>query len=275
MAEPWIRVHARLIDKPIVARLCAACKVKPLVAVGLLATFWGSVSANASNGDVSQVADELLERWASWAGTKGLFAGWIRAQHTDAAGRIREWDAYQGALETRRERERERLQRWRNAQRPPNGTHDETRTDDVANAVRNAYETRTDDVSYALRTHPRARTGRYGTERNYKEQQLSGPAIAVPAGTAWLDPLLAVWQTRVGPVKPKRAAAALGPVQTLYGPDDTLAGLTAYLDEPRHPDKPVRLEFFAADAARWIEEAKAPLVRDGVVTARGERVSRP
>jgi hypothetical protein len=98
-------------------------------------------------------------------------------------------------------------------------------------------------------------------------------AVAPASPTAWLTPLIDLWQARIGLAKPGRAAAVLEPVHTLYGPADTLAALTAYLDEPRPPDRPVKLEYFAADAARWLAEAKQPVTVDGILTERGRRLA--
>jgi len=108
MAEPWIRVHANLIDKPVVDRASHELGVAPHEAIGLLVQFWGAVSQHATNGAVAERSDAQLERWAGWARKRGRFAAFIRAHHLDADGRVNEWDEYAGKLETRREHERER-----------------------------------------------------------------------------------------------------------------------------------------------------------------------
>lgn len=91
----------------------------------------------------------------------------------------------------------------------------------------------------------------------------------------WLTPFVVRWSEKVGPVKFPRAAAALRPVVDAYGEVGALAALDAYLDEPRLPDKPVKLEYFAENAARWIAESKIPPILDGRLTPRGERITRP
>lgn len=114
MAEPWIRVHAGLIDKPIIDRACTALGVSEHEAIGLLVTFWGAVSENVVGGHVGGLSDRQLERWARWTGDSGRFAKFIRECHLDEEGRINEWLDYAGALETRRAKERERLRNKRN-----------------------------------------------------------------------------------------------------------------------------------------------------------------
>lgn len=102
------------------------------------------------------------------------------------------------------------------------------------------------------------------------------PATRDVGRDTWLTPYLELWTRQVGVVTPARLGKALSPVHHKYGPGDTLAGLQAYLDEPRPPDKPVKLEWFASDAARWIAEGRTPLQNpDGTLTARGERITRP
>jgi hypothetical protein len=113
MAEPWIRVHANLADKPIVWRVVDQLKVSQNEAIGLLVRFWGAMSQHGANGRVASLNDSQIEAWAGWRGKRGRFAEFVRANHTDEDGRVREWDDYAGALETRREKERDRKRRQR------------------------------------------------------------------------------------------------------------------------------------------------------------------
>lgn len=113
MADPWIRVHAALIDKPVIARAVTALGVNEHAAVGLLVTFWGAVSRNVVGGMAGPATDAQLELWARWRGKRGRFAAFIRSQHIDIEGRVNEWDDYAGALEQRRAKERDRLRNKR------------------------------------------------------------------------------------------------------------------------------------------------------------------
>lgn len=115
--EPWIRVHASLIDKPVVARMSDALGLSAMAAIGHLITFWGNVSSHATDGRVGELSDALLERWARWTKRPGAFAQWLRAQHTDADGRVNEWDEYQGKLESRRAKQRARMAHVRSTER--------------------------------------------------------------------------------------------------------------------------------------------------------------
>lgn len=125
MREPWIRVHARLRDKPVVIRLAAALKIDQHKAMGHLVDFWGGVSLHAKEGLVGDEEDAVLERWAGWTGKRGAFAAWIRENHLDEEGRVNAWMEYAGALEVRRAKERDRIAQRRAdlaqqlANRPP------------------------------------------------------------------------------------------------------------------------------------------------------------
>lgn len=113
MAEPWIRVHAALKQKPVIGRAADALDVSWHEAIGFMVCFWGGVAMYARNGDLSEISDRQIETWAEWPGLgyrgrkrkPGQFAAFIRAWHLDADGRVREWDRYAGRLEDRRERD--------------------------------------------------------------------------------------------------------------------------------------------------------------------------
>lgn len=108
MAEPWIRVHQHLSDRPVAHRLAILCRGDVHKACGHLITFWGNVVDHAHDGYIRDVPDTQLEKWAEWNGKRGAFARWVRDKHMDEDGRVPEWDEYMGALETRREKDRRR-----------------------------------------------------------------------------------------------------------------------------------------------------------------------
>lgn len=126
MGEPWIRVHANLIAKPVVMRAAEALKIRRSEAIGLLVTFWGSVSQFAANGEVGRFTDAQLEAWAGWERTRGRFASFVRSHHLDADGRVNEWDDYAGALEEQRRQSRDRKRRSRGQSR---GRHSDSHAD--------------------------------------------------------------------------------------------------------------------------------------------------
>jgi hypothetical protein len=89
---------------------------------------------------------------------------------------------------------------------------------------------------------------------------LPADAEAAAQKTTWLTPYLDLWLSRVGALTPKRAAAALAEPRRQHGDEALLQGLAAYLDQPRDPDKPVKVEYFAEKAAVWVKLGAMPLV---------------
>lgn len=187
MKDPWIRVHANLANRPVVSRMAESLRIDPFRAIGHLVTFWGSVSAHAANGAIAGVPDALLERWAGWTGRRGAFARWVRTSHMDPDGRVNEWDAYQGKLEIKRERERQRVREFR--QKLRDGTPSVTRTEDVQNARSNA----------SVATHARERDG---TERGSTSPPRADGFHADPRWVAFAEALPArnvtAWRAIVG-----------------------------------------------------------------------------
>lgn len=132
MSEPWIRVHANLHAKPVVFRAMESLGVRKAEAIGLLVTFWGSVSQHVVNGNIKDATDLQLEEWAGWNGKRGRFAAFVRAKHLDEDSRVNEWDEYHGKLEDRREKDRRRkAERRRTSSGHPADAPQDSRTDSL------------------------------------------------------------------------------------------------------------------------------------------------
>lgn len=240
LREPWIRVHARLIDKPVVGRLCEALRLKAPAAVGYLVTFWGSLSAHGStNGDLTGITDTQIERWAMWEGKRGAFAQWVRTAHVDEAGRVRDWDTYQGALEQRREKERQRIANRREMLR--NGTQD----------VRATVAQQPQDVA----THARERDETRRDETKELQDQLRVRRQAPPP--EWASSAAEQWAAKVGPITPRRAGRALAALVTKHGWPAVAKGMADYLTAT--PGHKAKLEWFAERGAYWVDLASQPL----------------
>lgn len=242
MAEPWIRVHAQLRRKPVVARAAVSLNLDPQKAMGMLVEFWGNVAAHADNGSIVGIPDPLLEEWAGWRGKRGAFAKWLREHHLDAEGRVSEWDDYAGALEQRRAKERQRLHDKRNLLR---------------NTVRTVAQQNADVAQPLQDVATRARE-RNGTERNgtevQEQKQGARKRAAVPD---WVGECVAQWAEKVGHIKASRVHVALGPAVTTHGWDSVAKGLADYLVAT--PGGRTRIEWFAERATYWVELAKQPM----------------
>lgn len=108
MKPLWIRVDANLRRRAVVGRAVEALGISSHEAMGMLVELWGNVAQHAERGHVGDVPDTLLEEWCGWRGKRGKCAAFLRAHHIDRSGVIHEWMEYNGKLEERRQRDRER-----------------------------------------------------------------------------------------------------------------------------------------------------------------------
>lgn len=131
----WIRVAADLADRKVTWRLVEVIRVHhpagraslgaPLpigmlraAAVGYLVELWGNIAKHTPDGVVAGLPPTMLEHWAGWDGDAGEFYRWLAAEHLDPdTGKPREWDDYQGAIQTKRQADaaRQRDKRARDA----------------------------------------------------------------------------------------------------------------------------------------------------------------
>jgi hypothetical protein len=113
MPEPWIRVHARLITKPVVARCAKALDLSRAEAAGYLVFFWSWMSEAHPDGTVVLVNDDEIEHAIGWTGRPHAFATFVKEKHTSRDGTIREWDEFMGPMIKTRERWRRNARAYR------------------------------------------------------------------------------------------------------------------------------------------------------------------
>lgn len=187
MAEPWIRVHANLGQKPIAHRCASALAVSVPTATGHLVLVWGAVSQFCENGSLASVTDQQIEAWAQWKGKRGKFAKFIREHHLDENGRCREWDDYAGALEDRRAKDRARQAEYRKKRHG-----DITATSPLANGVTIRNETSTTTTKEILLTEDKEKPPADSTIATAVQPAVQAaeaePSPAVQPPDFWLDP---------------------------------------------------------------------------------------
>lgn len=130
----WIRLAVNIGRRKVTYRVLTAVidatpgaegvplAIKRAAAVGLLAMLWSGIAEHTTDGVIAGLPDALLEDWAGWTGAgveSGAFARWIRTYHLGPDGKVRDWDDFAGALQTRRsadaDRQREKRRRDRQA----------------------------------------------------------------------------------------------------------------------------------------------------------------
>ncbi len=262
MAEPWIRVHAILIDKPVVSRAVAALGVSEHAAVGLLVTFWGAVARNVVAGSLAGVSDAHLENWARWRGKRGRFAAFVREYHLDGDGRVNEWDDYAGALEQRRAKERDRLRNKRTDVAQQDANNSPTPAQQIASVATRAPERNGTVVTT---------TAKATTSRRQPRVESNGTAKVT-----WLSPLCAVWESLNGAGSfagiAGQTAKALSPlVKAGHSSEEIAERLETYMaaNEPKFWN----INKFAQTYGQWAQQEL--VTADGEWTEYGERLTRP
>ena len=111
--------------------LAARLRIPHAAAYGHVVMTWGGVAEHRVNGDIKNVPDAALERWAQWYGRPGRFAAVFRELFVGSTGAITGWVERQGKLIERAAAERARKLRGSSAENPPlrygtvrNGTKD-------------------------------------------------------------------------------------------------------------------------------------------------------
>lgn len=105
----WIRVAVGIGDDPDVHTLAHHLDISPAEAVGLIVLVLVKFPEHAPDGNLKDVPDTLVERWAGWAGTRGQFAALLRAIFLNSDGVWEAWDKHNGRALRKLDRDRERL----------------------------------------------------------------------------------------------------------------------------------------------------------------------
>lgn len=113
----WIRVASQVAQDDKVWAIADAAGCDGFKVIGHLVTLWGVMTEHAKDGDLSDTADTLLERWAQWDGARGVFADAVRAHLCDDRGVVAAWERYQGAALREAEQDAESARARRAAQR--------------------------------------------------------------------------------------------------------------------------------------------------------------
>lgn len=123
----WIRIAVGIGDDPDMHDLADALGVRVAEAVGLVVSTLVRFPQHAPDGNLTQLRDSLLERWAGWEGERGLYARELRRIFL-TNGVWSSWEKHNGAAMRDAERARERAAEYRrrNAEAllesTPNGT---------------------------------------------------------------------------------------------------------------------------------------------------------
>lgn len=194
------------------------CVTSRVEAFGLCVAVWCAMGFHAPDGDIRGVPDDVIERWAGWAGMPGAFAPMFREMFAQD-GVVQAFTARQQKLADRRDHARARQQKHRARLRDvaPDVTRDtsvtsrprdETRRDVVKQEQKHGQD---GDFSAAWAAYPKGKNdNRKKAERAYRATLGRGHAPAdLLAGVQRYAAYLAVTTWR----QPMHAA-------TFFGPDE-------------------------------------------------------
>ena len=232
---PWIKVYNRLLDDYEFLALSEAAQSQ-LMKLWLLA----SRTDNKIPFDMTFIASKIGAKSA--VDIEGMIvAGWLElSDGSDAVAR----PAKARKVAGRKKKDREHKRSILIAEREQS-------------AIRSASV-------LPLETEERRDRG-----REEKNNTLRTDADA-PERKSWVGEGHDLWTAKVGEIPYPRFAKALSGCVDKYGWPVVRAALVEYLDTPSN-GKPKKLEWFAQEIVRWIEEANEPVERDGVLTAKGKR----
>lgn len=106
--KDWTRTPTDWADDPCVHAIADALRIDPAQVAGHLLCVWSVLPAHARDGQLADVADSLLERWARWTGKRGAFAVAFRAHILDADGLWVLWEDLNGAVLREKDGDRQR-----------------------------------------------------------------------------------------------------------------------------------------------------------------------
>jgi hypothetical protein len=130
----WIRVDAHKVDSREVGELADALSVDVITALGHVVALGGAVAEHTDDGNIADVPDTVLERWARWQGKRGTFAPALRRALQSDTGEYDNWHEGMGQLVERRTRDRNRKRTGDSEEvvRNPSGNSTETARDSAA-----------------------------------------------------------------------------------------------------------------------------------------------
>lgn len=103
----WIRIDCAMKNAPAVHAIADDCEIRIAEAVGLVVATLAELPEHARDGDLCEISDRTLERWAGWEGPRGQYAqAFRRAMMSDDV--VLGWDELNGAAMQKATEERER-----------------------------------------------------------------------------------------------------------------------------------------------------------------------
>ena len=142
---PWVQVYSNLTTHPKTARLAQELKLQsqvtspPVIATGIIVSIWLWAIQNAYSGDLSNVPDDAIADACRWKkDPRDLIEALIAAGFVDPDRKLHSWENYaillMDAEDNRREKTRERVQRYRSKRNDSKNAEENKPTNGDCNA---------------------------------------------------------------------------------------------------------------------------------------------
>lgn len=148
----WIRIAVGIADDPDIHRIAAQVDTSDAATVGHVVAVLVQLPTHAVDGDLRDVPDSLLERWALWTGPRGVFATAFRQHLCTPDGVVRSWEKHNGGALREAKRSKERAKQWRESKANPDDADRERVRKPFANAYEHRSRTRSKTVPNGNRT---------------------------------------------------------------------------------------------------------------------------
>ena len=265
----WAKLHTDILGDPKLMR-AARKGAKELVylpwffAFAKLADDGGRLTVGGEPADPVDISDLIPEATARRVSValKSLEAIGVLVRDDDGALRFARWEVRSEAKPSDSPSAiAERVKRHREKQRNADGNA-------LAVTPSNALHETPDNATEKRR----------GEERREEKKRGEAQRAAAAPAPAWVDPIRGRWQRRVGRITPAVLTRELAAAVELHGEAKILEAIDVYAEARLAAEKPMKLEWFASEAAAWVkraEEGEAEVVSNGWLTAAGDRETSP
>lgn len=134
----WIRICVNIADDPSIGAIADSCDVEIAEALGCVVAVLCKLPAHAKSGNLTEIPDRTIEKWANWTHERGAFARAFRSAMCDESGVVRAWERHNGAAMREADAARERM---RDARRKPKANSESASPERSANVRRTVRET--------------------------------------------------------------------------------------------------------------------------------------
>lgn len=138
--ERFVQVESGIVQSKLVDRCREVCGVSTNEAIGLLVRLWIGALRLRTRGYIGERSNAWIEEEAGWRGQAGVFGQFIRDNHLDAHGVIRDWLSKYGKLDLDRDKRADVKRRQRQSHGPSTGQSTRPSTGQSRDSLSDSHE---------------------------------------------------------------------------------------------------------------------------------------